>query len=429
MTLASPLEAFPTDTTPDTPPQKPAETAPEKTPEKTYVVKGSAAYRRISLALFLAGFSTFSLLYAIQPLLPSLVQHYGVSPAESSLALSLTTGSLAVAIMLAGAFSESFGRRGMMFWSMLGAALCHIGAALSPDWHLLLALRAAEGFILGGVPAVAMAYLAEEIDPRCLGTAMGLYVGGVAFGGMAGRVGVGLLLEICSWRTALTVLGGLDLIAAIGFALLLPPSRHFIRRKGMSFADHGRTWLGHLATPGLPLVFLCGFLALGSFVATFNYLTFRLSDDPFGLSPGAISAIFLVYISGVFASPLAGVLADRYGRMPAQLSGVAVMAAGTLMTLSSSLVMIVLGLVGVTGGFFIIHAVASGWVGRLARGSKGHASSLYLLAYYAGSSSMGSGGGWVWSLGGWPAIVGLVSALLGLTLIATLRIGALAEGA
>ena len=69
--------------------------------------------------------------------------------------------------------------------------------------------------------------------------------------------------------------------------------------------------------------------------------------------------------------------------------------------------------------------MASGWVGRLAKGSKGHASSLYLLAYYAGSSSMGSGGGWVWSLGGWPAIVGLVSAMLGVILLATLRIGAL----
>ncbi|WP_370677464.1 MFS transporter [Pleomorphomonas sp. PLEO] len=421
MSLASPLEAFPTDLPIEKPLKKPA--AP------TFVVKGSAAYKRISLALFLAGFSTFSLLYAIQPLLPSLVSEYGVSPAESSLALSLTTGSLAIAILLAGAFSEGFGRRGVMFVSMLGAALCHIGAALSPDWHALLALRAAEGFILGGVPAVAMAYISEEIEPRSLGTAMGLYVGGVAFGGMAGRVGVGLLMEFCSWRHALTLIGLIDLIAAAGFALLLPPSRNFVRRKGMSLSAHCGTWLGHLRTPGLSLVFLCGFLALGSFVALFNYLTFRLSAAPFGLSPGFISAMFLVYIAGVVASPWAGILADRHGRMPTQLLGVAIMAVGTLMTLSSSLVMIIVGLTGITGGFFIIHSVASGWVGRLARGSKGHASSLYLLAYYAGSSSMGSGGGWVWSLGGWPAIVGLVSAMLGLILVATLRIGALAEGA
>lgn len=421
MSLASPLEAYPTDIPVKKQPKAPSAPAPEK----TYVVKGSAAYKRISLALFLAGFATFSLLYAIQPLLPNLATQYGVSPAESSLALSLTTGSLAISIFLAGAFSEGFGRRSVMFWSMLGAALCHIGAAMSPSWHMLLVLRAAEGFVLGGVPAVAMAYISEEIEPRSLGTAMGLYVGGVAFGGMAGRVGVGLLMELCSWSHALTIIGVLDLIAAAGFALLLPPSRNFVRRKGMSLSAHGRTWLGHLRTPGMALVFLCGFLALGSFVALFNYLTFRLTAAPFGLSPGFISAMFLVYIAGVVASPWAGILADRHGRMPAQLFGVAIMAVGTLMTLSSSIVMIVLGLTGITGGFFIIHSVASGWVGRLAKGSKGHASSLYLLAYYAGSSSMGSGGGWVWSLGGWPAIVGLVSAMLALILVATLRIGAL----
>jgi YNFM family putative membrane transporter len=33
-----------------------------------------------------------------------------------------------------------------------------------------------------------------------------------------------------------------------------------------------------------------------------------------------------------------------------------------------------------TVGFFIAHAVASGWVDRMARIAKGHASSLYPLA-------------------------------------------------
>jgi YNFM family putative membrane transporter len=56
--------------------------------------------------------------------------------------------------------------------------------------------------------------------------------------------------------------------------------------------------------------------------------------------------------------------------------------------------------------------VASGWVGRLARQSKGHASSLYLLAYYLGSSVLGSAGGWFWEYGRWPALVAFSMALL-----------------
>ena len=59
----------------------------------------------------MAGFATFSLLYCVQPLLPAFAQDFRVSPAESSLALSLSTGFLAVAILGASAVSEVLGRR------------------------------------------------------------------------------------------------------------------------------------------------------------------------------------------------------------------------------------------------------------------------------------------------------------------------------
>mgnify|MGYP000081165364 CR=1 FL=1 len=61
----------------------------------------------------------------------------------------------------------------------------------------------------------------------------------------------------------------------------------------------------------------------------------------------------------------------------------------------------VAGMVLLTAGFFVAHSVASGWVGRLATQSKGHASSLYLWGYYMGSSVLGAGAGWFWSRWGW----------------------------
>ena len=59
---------------------------------RTWVESGSPAYRRISLALFLAGFATFSLLYCVQPVLPELAQAFGLGAANSSFALSVSTG-------------------------------------------------------------------------------------------------------------------------------------------------------------------------------------------------------------------------------------------------------------------------------------------------------------------------------------------------
>src|SRR5258708_27612034 len=81
------------------------------------------AMARISLALFMAGFATFSLIYSAQPLLPEFTAEFGVDPATSSLALSLTTGCLAVSILCVGALSETWGRRGLMFASICGAGI------------------------------------------------------------------------------------------------------------------------------------------------------------------------------------------------------------------------------------------------------------------------------------------------------------------
>ena len=372
---------------------------------------GTRDSRRAGLALFLVGFATFSLIYCVQPLLPAFSAGFGISPASSSLALSLTTGFLAVSIVMAGAFSQALGRRGVMAASMLLAALLNIAAALMPHWHGLLAARALEGLVLGGVPAVAMAWLAEEIHPAHLGRSMGLYVAGTAFGGMAGRVGMGLMTEFTTWRTAMLALGVLCLLCAIAFARLLPPSRHFVPKPGLNLGYHLSTWGAHLRNRGLLRLYAIGFLATSVFVALFNYATFLLSAPPHALSQTWVSLIFLAYGLGMVSSSLAGRLADRLGRRPLLLAGFSLMLAGVLLTLAGWLPLIIAGIALVTTGFFIAHAVTSSAVGPQAGSAKGHAASLYLLFYYLGSSVTGSVGGWFWQHGGWPAIVALTAAL------------------
>ncbi len=376
---------------------EPAETS-------VWTERGSPAYRRVSLALFLAGFATFSLLYCVQPLLPEFAADFHVSATESSLALSLSTTFLALSVLGAGAFSESLGRRGLMFVSLCAASVLTVCAAVLPGWYALLTVRALVGIALGGVPAVAMAYLAEEIHPKGLGYAMGLYVGGTAFGGMIGRVGTGILTEIVSWRFALGTFGVVNLIAAVGFVLLLPPSRNFVRLPGRNLRHHIGAWGGHLRHRGLPFLFLAGFLAMGAFVTVYNYLGFRLSSAPYDLNQMEIGLIFIVYLFGMAASPLAGACADRFGRGPALIAGALFSITGIALTVASPLFIVIGGIILLTVGFFVSHSVASAWIGRMAVTAKGHASSLYLLAYYVGSSLMGSTGGWFWSHGGWTAV-------------------------
>ncbi|MCG7401729.1 MULTISPECIES: MFS transporter [Caballeronia] len=382
----------------------------------------SAAYRRIALALFLAGFSTFSLLYCVQPLLPAFAREFHIGAAASSLSLSVSTGFLAVSILCAGALSERVGRRGLMFASMTSAAVFNLLAASASNWDAMLVWRALEGFALGGVPAVAMAYLAEEIAAEGLGFAMGLYVGGTAFGGMIGRIGMSALEEYFSWRTAMWTISVIDLIAAIAFVMLLPPSRRFVKRTDLTLRHHFQLWKAQLLHGLLPLVFAIGFLAMGAFVTVYNYAGFRLVAPPFNLSTTACGLIFGAYLFGMVSSSTAGALADRFGRAPVLVSGVVLFALGLALTLSGALVTIIVGIVLVTIGFFVTHSVASGWVGQLAGSAKGHAASLYLLAYYVGSSVLGSIGGSFWQHGGWLAVVGYVGVLLAVCLVVVSRI-------
>ncbi|PVM86636.1 MFS transporter [Caulobacter radicis] len=368
--------------------------------------------RRMSLALFLGGFSTFSLLYCVQPLLPTFARTFGLSPAQSAMALSLSTATLAIAILLAGGAAQRLNLKTLMFGSMVLAAACNLASALAPTWPLLLLARAAEGLLLGGVPAVAMTYLAEETEASDLAAAMGLYVAGTAFGGMAGRVGMGLLLATFDWRMAMAAIGAIDLVAAFAFFALLPKPRHVRAPAPEHLSDRLKTWGQAWRRPGLLALFGLGFCLTGVFVALFNYVEFRLEGAPYHLSQTQVGLIFLVYAFGVWSSSTAGRLAQRYGRRRLLLVGLAVILAGIALTLPTSLVAIIAGIALVTTGFFIAHAVASGWVGRLAGPAKSQSAALYLLFYYAGSSLAGAAGGWFWRHGAWPAVAGFTAVLV-----------------
>ena len=387
----------------------------------TRILGGTAQFRRTNLALFLAGFSTFALLYGVQPLMPVFAEEFHVSPATSSLTISLTTGAVAIMMLFAGALADAIGRKRIMGASMLLSSLLAIAAGFVTDFNQLLALRLLMGIAMSGVPSIAMAYLGEEIDPRSVGLAMGLFIGGSGFGGMVGRVVTGALTDYASWRVALIAIGVSSLIATAAFWRSLPESRHFTPRK-----FHPRrlvTGLGEqFAVTGLPWLFAMAFLLMGSFVTLYNYVGFRLMAPPYNLSQTVTGSLFTVYLIGIWASAWIGGLADRFGRRRMLWITVLILLTGIEFTRADSLPMIVLGIATVTFGFFGGHSIASSWISRRAGPSKAQASSLYLFFYYSGSALVGSYGGVVWAAGGWTGVANLLTLLQGAALLIALRL-------
>lgn len=389
--------------------------------------RGTPAFRRVSLALFAGGFATFAGLYVTQPLLPLFSQEFGVSPAVASLSLSVATGTLAVALLMAGSLSEALGRKPVMAGALFLSSLLGLAAALAPDFRVLLAVRVLQGLTLAGLPATAMAYLGEEVHPADLGAAMGLYISGTSIGGMAGRLITGGLAEAFSWREAVGAVAAVNLGLSLLFWRLLPPSAHF-RPRPLRAGELVRSLALHLRDPGLRALYGLGFLLMGSFVTLYNYMVYELVAPPYGLSQGQVGSIFLFYLAGAFGSAWMGRLGDRIGRPRVLLVGISLLLLGAWITLGRHLAAKLGGLGLLTFGYFGAHATASGWVGERARTYRAQASALYLFFYYLGSSVAGTGGGTLWQRYGWPGVVGLVTAFMATALFLAGWLARLGQG-
>lgn len=370
---------------------------------------GTSAFRRVNLAMFVGGFATFSTLYATQPILPRLSADFAVAPTSASLSVAAGTAALAAMLIPASVLSDRYGRERVMKTALVLAAVVALASAFAADFGQLLVLRMMLGAVLAGLPAAAMAYVGEEVAPGAQGRAMGLLIAGNSLGGMSGRFLVATLTEWTSWRVALAVLG---LLAAFGTALFcyaLPRSRQF-RQRAVNIRAVARDAAALFADRGQRSLFAIAFLMMGAFTSLYNYLGFRLHLPPFSLGETAIGAVFLLYFVGTLASAWTGRLVDRVGRRKVLWSMIVASVTGLAVTLSDDLALVILGVGGLTFGYFGTHTAASGWVSRRAGERRALAAALYLCSYYLGASVIGTLSGFAWEHAAWP---GLVTALAG----------------
>lgn len=382
--------------------------------------RGTAAYRRITYAMFLAGLCLFAQLYFLQPLLPVLGRYFHLTPARSSLVISTATLALAAGLLLGTFLANRFSRRKLMVSALVISSALTAASALVPSFAWLLVVSAFKGFLLAGVAATAMAYIGEEVAPAALSRSMGFYISGTILGGMLGRVAAALLAGWYSWRVVAALIGLGCLGLALEFGRRLPPSRHFTphRLRGGALLTSIRRTAQDARLLGLCLL---AALAMGSFVSLYNYLVFRLEAPPFSLASQIVAGVFLLYAVGLGGSFAAGPLAEKWGLPPTLAAFMLLMLSGLLLTWFDQLGLVVTGVGVLTLGFFGAHTLASSWAGRRAPDNRAAAASLYLLFYYLGSSLVGTFSGVVLQHHAWHGLVRvlgvLLSAALGLALL------------
>jgi YNFM family putative membrane transporter len=377
--------------------------------------------RRVKLAVAAAGISSFALLYAPQPVLPQLAAQFHLDPGGASLAVSVATGALALAVLPLAVLSEVVGRRPVILASVIGSVLIALLLPFAPSYPALLVLRAVQGVAIAGFPGVAAAYLVEQLGRAGVAAAIGAMIAGNTVGGMTGRLASGFAAASLGWRGAIAVVAGVGLVCGLVTVLTLPKRPEGVVHSTPRLREVAAGLGAAVRKPVLLAQYAVALLAMGSFVALYNAAEFRLTGKPIDLPPAVASLVFLAYAMGSVSSSLAGRLIARFGRTRSVIGALATTICGAGLTVVGQLPLIVLGFVVLTGGFFAAHAVANGWAAAEApETARGQVSGLYTLSYYLGSSVGGTLGAVVYGRYGWTSLIGLITVWLGLAIIAVL---------
>ena len=380
------------------------------------------AYWRATLALCIGSFMIFANVYLTQPLLPDFAAAFQLTALQAAWTFTATTLTLGLSLLFYGVMSDSLGRRGIMILTLIAVLLCGLVLSFGVDsYGELVFVRALQGFMLGGLPAIAIAYMNDEFTPRALALAVGLYIGGNTLGGIGGRLIGGFVGDWLGWQGAFQVMTLTSLICVLLFIWLLPKSAHFEAHPFKPAAIRSAVF-SHLSNPLLLIAYLIGGLNFFIFINQYSYITFVLSADPFNLPASLLGMLFLTYLTGTFGSAVSGRAADYLSRPKAMMLGISLHMLGSVITCIGSLYAIVIGLMINSFGFFFCHSTLSSWVSRNARFAKASASALYLVFYYVGASVGGFYLQPFWSTWCWPGVIGGSILVLILTLFLSWRL-------
>jgi YNFM family putative membrane transporter len=374
---------------------------------------------RATLALCLGSLIVFANLYTTQPLLPLFVSEFALTELEAARSLTVTTLMLGLSLLFYGAWSDAIGRKIIMVISLCGISLTTLALSYVETFEQLLWLRGLHGFLLGGIPATAIAYIGEEFPRTKVAAAIGFYISANSLGGILGRTLSGIVSDIWNWQMVFSLMTLANIAVAIFFIATLPASTAFRSQKlNPRSIINGLTT--HLCNRNLLLAYLIGGCNFMIVLTLYSYVIFLLADEPFSLSTSWLGLLFLTYLSGSIGSAYIGKIDKKISCAERIVMGTALIIVGTLVTLYGSLSAIIIGLLINGFGFFVAHSSLSTWVNQYAIGSKASASSLYLVFYYFGASIGNIYLDPFWRWGQYQGVVAAATLTLFFSLLATL---------
>lgn len=181
------------------------------------------------LIVLLDGFDTA----AIGFIAPSLVQEWGIARPMLAPVLSAALFGLAVGALTSGPLADRFGRKIVLFVSVLLFGAACLASSYASDLGSLTVWRFITGIGLGAAMPNAVTVMSEYSPDRMRSTITNLMFCGFPLGAAFGGLLAAWLIPTFGWRSVLFVGGTAPLLLALLVLLWLPESiRHLAARPG-----------------------------------------------------------------------------------------------------------------------------------------------------------------------------------------------------
>jgi MFS transporter, YNFM family, putative membrane transport protein len=357
-------------------------------------------------------FLTLVDLFATQAILPSLVERFQSTPGMVGLAVNASTLGMAIAALAVALFSAQIDRRQGIIVSLATLSIPTILLAFAPNLTVFALLRIAQGLCMASAFTLTLAYLGERISAMDQAGAFAAYITGNVASNLVGRLVAAAAAEYLGVTGNFILFAALNIAGAVLVYFTIDSAQ---KMKAMG-EPHRSPWAAmgdHLRNGPLLATFAIGFCILFAFIGTFTYVNFVLAAPPLGLGRMQLGYVYFVFLPSIFTTPQAGLAVARLGTRGGILTGLALACVGLPLLLTGSLWFVLVGLVLVGVGTFLAQAIATGFVGRAARGDRGSASGIYLASYFAGGLAGAALLGQVFERLGWPAsVAGIALALI-----------------
>jgi len=372
---------------------------------------GSLSVLRRTVIIGLTAFLTVVDLFATQAILPSLAQHYRVTPAAMGFAVNASTMGMAVAGLLVALFSRRIDRRPGILVSLCTLAIPTALLAVAPDLTTFTVLRVLQGLCMASAFTLTLAYLGEECSAMDAGGAFAAYITGNVASNLIGRLISAGVADHLGLAANFYFFSALNLAGAV-LVYFTVWSTMPMAAMGEASVSPAAAWATHLRNASLRAGFGVGFCILFAFIGTFTYVNFVLVREPLSLSHMALGFVYLVFLPSIVTTPFAGAAVARFGTRPTIWSALAFAGCGLPLLLVPNLQAVLAGLILVGVGTFFAQAVATGFIGRAATSDRGSASGIYLASYFFGGLVGSIALGLLFDGLGWAVCIAGVAAAL-----------------